>query len=49
MFPPLDANKLLQIMEAQYGFKQMFFTKGTGLSIFNSEDPYLARIMVSKD
>jgi 2-polyprenyl-3-methyl-5-hydroxy-6-metoxy-1,4-benzoquinol methylase len=44
----VDSDKLLQLMEGCYGFELKFFAKGVGLSIYNDEDPFLARIIATK-
>lgn len=31
------------------GFEEDYFTKGTGLSVYKNEDPYLARIIMKKN
>ncbi|MGI2296567.1 class I SAM-dependent methyltransferase [Paenibacillus sp. GXUN7292] len=42
------AEDLLGELEDQYGFNKVYFTKGTGLSLYNNEDPYLSRIIAEK-
>lgn len=43
------AEDLLSDLENKYNFTRRYFAKGTGFSIFNNEDPYLARIVMSKN
>jgi SAM-dependent methyltransferase len=42
------AEELLNDLIYKYGFNKVYFHKGTGLSIFKDEDPYLARIIMKK-
>jgi tellurite methyltransferase len=44
----VSAEDVLSDLENKYSFTKILFTKGTGLSIFNNEDPYLARIIMEK-
>ncbi|WP_345242349.1 class I SAM-dependent methyltransferase [Pontibacillus salipaludis] len=45
----ISAEDLLGDLRDKYKFKQILFTKGTGLSIYKGEDPYLGRIIVEKN
>lgn len=42
------AEDLLYRLENEYNFREIDFYKGTGLSVFNNEDPYLARMIMEK-
>lgn len=44
----IDSDLLIADLENSYHYKTLDFFKGTGLSIFNGEDPYLARFIVEK-
>ena len=44
----IDSDLLIAELENSYHYKTLDFFKGTGLSIFNGEDPYLARFIVEK-
>lgn len=44
----IDSELLRTDLENAYHFKTLDFFKGTGLSIFNGEDPYLARFIAEK-
>jgi tellurite methyltransferase len=43
------AEDLISDLIDKYNFKQILFTKGTGLSIYKGEDPYLGRIIMEKN
>ncbi|MUT65000.1 class I SAM-dependent methyltransferase [Paenibacillus sp. NEAU-GSW1] len=43
------SEDLLSDLENKYDFNKVLFTKGTGLSIYNNEDPYLGRIIMEKN
>ncbi|MBW7452510.1 class I SAM-dependent methyltransferase [Paenibacillus sepulcri] len=45
----IDADHLLDKLVTKYDFSPILFEKGTGLSIFNNEDPFLGRIVVEKN
>jgi tellurite methyltransferase len=45
----IDAEKLLNDLETKYNFNKILFVKGTGLSLFNDEDPYLGRMIMEKN
>lgn len=44
----IDSDTLLDELQTKYSFKVVDYLKGTGFSIFNGEDPYLARFIVEK-
>nr|WP_186323060.1 class I SAM-dependent methyltransferase [Paenibacillus xylanexedens] len=43
------AEDLIENLEVSYNFKNVYFQKGRGMSIYKGEDPYLARIVVQKN
>lgn len=44
----IDAEKFLEQLEKEYHFEINYYIKSRGLSVFKSEDPYLARIIAIK-
>ncbi|TQR32556.1 class I SAM-dependent methyltransferase [Brevibacillus brevis] len=44
----IDAEDLVSNLEGKYNFSKIDFIKGTGLSVYKNEDPYLARILMKK-
>lgn len=44
----VDSDLLLEELEHKYRFRRLYYIKDTGLSVFNDEDPYLARIIAVK-
>ncbi|XID90998.1 class I SAM-dependent methyltransferase [Paenibacillaceae bacterium WGS1546] len=44
----IDAEGLLQELEQRYSFSKVYFTKGTGMSVYNDEDPFIGRVIVEK-
>ncbi|WP_337103602.1 class I SAM-dependent methyltransferase [Paenibacillus sp. YIM B09110] len=42
------AEELIRKLEHEYKFETLYFVKGTGLSVFNNEDPYLGRIIMER-
>lgn len=44
----IDSDALKMKLEERYSFKIEYYYKGQGLSIFQGEDPYLARILCTK-
>ncbi|WLV25349.1 class I SAM-dependent methyltransferase [Aciduricibacillus chroicocephali] len=44
----IKAEDLMNDLKSQYGFEELYFTKGTGLSVYKDEDPFLARIIARK-
>lgn len=44
----IDSDGLKKDLEVKYGFSTEFYYKGQGLSIYENEDPYLARMILKK-
>lgn len=44
----INSDELVKKIKSNYSFKVKEYTKGTGLSLFNGEDPHLARIIIEK-
>lgn len=44
----INSDKLITNLECKYSFNIIEYSKGTGFSVLNSEDPFLARIIAKK-
>lgn len=44
----VDADGLMDVLNQEYDFSEKIYLKGTGMSLYNDEDPYLARFIVEK-
>lgn len=44
----IDSEELNNNLEQNYGFTSVYFYKGQGLSVYKSENPYLARMILKK-